>query len=55
MGIIQDITFLEDKDGNDTGEWVTMEDEMGQDILDEYMGIQLNLGNLALLELGYNE
>jgi hypothetical protein len=54
MGIIQDITFLEDEDGNDTGEWVTMEDEMGQDILDEDMGIQLDLGNLALLEFGHD-
>jgi hypothetical protein len=52
MGIIQDITFLVDEDGNDTGEWTTMEDEMGQDILDEDMGIRLDLGNLALLEIG---
>jgi hypothetical protein len=55
MGIIQDITFIEDDDGNDTGEWVTLEDEMGQNILDEDMGVHLDLGNLALLELGYDD
>jgi hypothetical protein len=50
MSIIHDITFLEDEDGNDLGEWTTVEDDMGQEILDEDMGIQLDLSNLGLLE-----
>jgi hypothetical protein len=55
LGMIQDITFLDDADGNDIGEWTMLEDEMGRDILDEDMGVQLNIGNLALMEFEADE
>jgi hypothetical protein len=53
--MINDITFLTDKDGNDTGEWTTEEDEMGQDILDEDMGVRLDFGGLDMSTFGYDE
>jgi hypothetical protein len=49
MSIIQDITFLTDEDGNDTGEWSTKEDDMGIDILNEDMGVKLDFSNMELL------
>jgi hypothetical protein len=49
LGIIQDITFTTDDDGNDTGEWTTVEDDMGIDILNEDMGVKLDFTNLDLL------
>jgi hypothetical protein len=49
MSIIQDITFLTDKEGNDTGEWSTKEDEMGINILNEDMGVKLDFSNMELL------
>jgi hypothetical protein len=55
LGMINDITFLTDEDGNDTGEWTTDEDEMGQDILDEDMGVQLDFGGLDMSTFGYDE
>jgi hypothetical protein len=53
--MINDITFLTDEDGNDTGEWMTEEDEMGQDILEEDMGVQLDFGGLDMSTFGYDE
>jgi hypothetical protein len=50
LSIIHDITFLEDEDGNNLGEWTTVKDDMGQEVLDEDMGVQLDLSNLVLLE-----
>jgi hypothetical protein len=55
LAMINDITFLTDEDGNDTGEWTTDEDEMGQDILDEDMGVQLDFGGIDMSAFGYNE
>jgi hypothetical protein len=55
LGMINDITFLTDEDGNDTGEWTTEEDEMGQDILDEDMGVRLDFGGLDMSTFGYDE
>ena len=55
LGMINEITFLTDEDGNDTGEWTTDEDEMGQDILDEDMGVQLDFGGLDMSTFGYEE
>jgi hypothetical protein len=49
LSIIQDITFLTDDDGNDTGEWTTREDDMGVDILNEDMGYKFDLSNMDLL------
>jgi hypothetical protein len=49
LSIIQDITFLTDDDGNDTGEWTTREDDMGVDILNEDMGVKLDFSNMELL------
>ncbi|MGL5936570.1 MAG: hypothetical protein ACRCZI_13230, partial [Cetobacterium sp.] len=49
MGIIRDITFLTDENGNDTGEWSTKEDEMGMNILNEDMGVKLDFSNMELL------
>jgi hypothetical protein len=49
LGIIQDITFTTDDDGNDTGEWTTSEDDMGVDILNEDMGTTLDFSNMELL------
>jgi hypothetical protein len=53
--MINDITFLTDEDGNDTGEWTTDEDEMGQDILGEDMGVQLDFEGLDMSTFGYDE
>jgi hypothetical protein len=53
--MINDITFLTDEDGNDTGEWTTDEDEMGQDILYEDMGVQLDFEGLDMSTFGYEE
>jgi hypothetical protein len=49
LGIIQDITFNTDDDGNDTGEWTTKEDDMGIEIINEDMGTKLDFSNLDLL------
>jgi hypothetical protein len=53
--MINDITFLTDEDGNDTGEWTTEEDEMGQEILEEDMGVKLDFSGLDLLNYGGDE
>jgi hypothetical protein len=55
LGMINDITFLTDEDGNDTGEWTTDEDEMGQDILYEDMGVELDFEGLDMSTFGYEE
>jgi hypothetical protein len=55
LGMIADITFLTDEDGNDTGEWTTEEDEMGQDILDEDMGVHLDFDGIDMSDFGYDE
>jgi hypothetical protein len=55
LGMINDITFLTDEDGNDTGEWITNEDEMGQDILQEDMGVQLDFGGIDMSTFGYDD
>jgi hypothetical protein len=55
MGIIQDVTFLTDDDGNDTGEWTTQEDDMGVDILNEDMGVKLDFSNMELLTYDMND
>jgi hypothetical protein len=55
MGIIQDITFLTDDDGNDTGEWTTREDAMGADILNEDMGVRLDFSSMELLSYDMDE
>jgi hypothetical protein len=52
LGMIADITFLTDEDGNDTGEWITEEDEMGQDILYEDMGVQLDFEGIDMSTFG---
>jgi hypothetical protein len=49
MSIIQDITFLPDEEGTNTGEWSTKEDEMGINILNEDMGVKLDFSNMELL------
>jgi hypothetical protein len=43
------LVFLTDEDGNDTGEWTTREDDMGADILNEDMGVNLDFSNMELL------
>jgi hypothetical protein len=55
LSMINDITFLTDEDGNDTGEWITDEDEMGQEILGEDMGVQLDFEGLDMGAFGYDE
>jgi hypothetical protein len=53
--IIDEITFITDSEGNETGEWTTKEDEQVQNILDEYMGCKLDFENLELLEFDAHE
>jgi hypothetical protein len=53
--IIDEITFITDSEGNETGEWTTKEDEQVQNILDEYMGCKLDFENLELLEYDAQE
>jgi hypothetical protein len=55
LSIIQDITFLTDDDGNDTGEWTTKEDDMGMDILNEDMGVKLDFSNMELLNFDMDD
>jgi hypothetical protein len=55
LGMINDITFLTDEDGNDTGEWITQEDEMGQEILDEDMGVQLDFSGIDMCSFGSDD
>jgi hypothetical protein len=55
LGMINDITFLTDEDGNDTGEWITQEDEMGQEILDEDMGVELDFGGIDMNTFGCDD
>jgi hypothetical protein len=51
LAIIDDIVFIEDDHGNPTGDWTTREDEMGQALLEEDMGIKFDFENFELLDL----
>jgi hypothetical protein len=53
--IIDEITFITDSEGNETGEWTMKEDEQVQNILDKYMGCKLDFKNLELLEFDSHE
>jgi hypothetical protein len=46
--IINDIKFTEDEDGNETGEWLTVEDEHVQDMVDEDMGVELYFSRMEM-------
>jgi hypothetical protein len=48
LSVIQDITFLTDDDGNDTGEWTTTENNMSINILKKDMGVKLDFSNMEL-------
>jgi hypothetical protein len=46
--IINEIKFAEDKEGNDTGEWSTTEDEHVQDMVDKDMGVELDFSGMEM-------
>ncbi len=45
-----DVTFGEDANGAWDGEWTTAHDEAQQNLIDEYMGIDIQLDNMELLD-----
>jgi hypothetical protein len=41
---------MEDEDGNETGEWWTVEDERVQDMVDKDMGVELDFIGMEMSE-----
>ena len=53
-GEIHNTEMQYDDAGNWLGEWTTPDDAMGEDILNEDMGVEISFDNMALLDEGFN-